>query len=80
MENNLEARQGRPIMLKQCIHRNKIILKKTISEEIEDTWNNKVRKLTMQGDFTSLLIEEDTSVTGQSIVKKMPRNVIAFAA
>ena len=78
--NNLEARQDRPTTLKQRINRNKIMLKKTISEEIKDTWNNKVRKLTMQGDFTNLLIEEETSVTWQSIARKMPRNVMAFAA
>jgi len=33
-------------------------VKKAISEEIKDKWNVKVRALTMQGDFASLLIEE----------------------
>jgi hypothetical protein len=34
----------------------------------------------MQGDFASLLIEEEQSVTWQSVARKMPRNVMAFAA
>ena len=34
----------------------------------------------MQGDFTNLLIEEEESVTWQSIIRKMPRNVMSFAA
>ena len=33
----------------------------------------------MQGDFTKLLIEENKNVTWQSIIKKMPRIVSAFA-
>ena len=58
----------------------KIVVRKSIQEEIKDTWNNKVHKLTMQGDFTKLLIEEQTSITWQSVIKHMPRNVLAFAA
>ena len=33
----------------------------------------------MQGDFTQLLIEEEENVTWQSIARKMPRNILAFA-
>ena len=58
----------------------KIVIRKTVQEEIKDTWNNKVQKLTMQGDFTRLLIEEQESITWQSVIKHMPRNVLAFAA
>ena len=34
----------------------------------------------MQGDFTNLLIEEKKCVTWQSIARKVPRNVMSFAA
>lgn len=54
-------------------------VKKSVSEEIKERWNCKVRKLTMQGDFTGLLIEEEQSVTWQSIARKVPRNVMSFA-
>ena len=49
-------------------------------------WRNKTQlehwnyQSTMQGDFAGLLIEEELSVTWQSVERKMPRNMIAFAA
>ena len=66
--------------LKQRILSEKREVKSSIKEEIEDTWNTKVRSPTMQGDFVKLLIEEEQSVTWQSIIRKMPRNVMSFAA
>jgi hypothetical protein len=33
----------------------------------------------MQGDFTKLLIEHNESVTWQSVIRNMPRNVLSFA-
>ena len=36
--------------------------------------------LTMQGDFANLLIEDKESVTWQSVMRQMPRHVLAFAA
>ena len=53
-------------------------VKESISKEILETWNNKVNKLTVQGEFTKLLIEEKESVTWQSIVRGLPRNILAF--
>ena len=32
----------------------------------------------MQGEFTQLLIEEEESVTWQSIVRGLPRNIMSF--
>ena len=58
----------------------KIVVRKSIKEQIKDRWNNKVYKLTMQGDFTKHMIEEQTPITWQSVIKHMPRNVLAFAA
>ena len=67
------------IRYKQSMARAKREVKKSVSEEIKDVWNQKVRKLTMQGDFTGLIIEEEQSVTWQSIARKVPRNVMSFA-
>ena len=53
---------------------------KSVNEEVKDNWKNKLEKLTMQGDFAKLLVEEKQSVTWQSIARKVPRNVMAFAA
>ena len=64
----------------QSTKRAKGALKKTINEEIKTKWNTTVRQLTMQGDFANLLIQEEESVTWQSIARKMPRNVMSFAA
>ena len=58
----------------------RFLVKKSITEDIKDTWNGKVKKLLMQGDFASLLIEEKQCVTWQSIARKVPRNVMSFAA
>ena len=42
--------------LKQIILSGKCAVKSSIKEEIKDTWNTKVRSLTMQGDFVQILI------------------------
>ena len=55
-------------------------VKRSIQEDILNKWNTKVEQLTLQGEFTKLLIEEQSSVTWQSIIRKMPRNVMSFAA
>ena len=48
--------------------------------DVKDKWDGKVKSLLMQGDFASLLIEEKHCVTWQSIARKVPRNVMSFAA
>ena len=53
--------------------------KDSINQQILDLWNSKVQDLTMQGDFTQLLIEEQQSVTWQSMIRGMPRGIMAFA-
>ena len=58
----------------------KLAVKKSVNEEILETWNNKVQKLLVQGEFTKLLIEQEESVTWQSIIRGLPRNILAFAA
>ena len=42
-------------------------------------WNSKVQSLTMQGDFTNLLIEEKENVTWQSVIRNVPRGIMSFA-
>ena len=64
--------------------KNKVIQKakkgvnKSIKEETLALWNQKVQKLTFQGDFASLLIEEETNVTWKSIVNNIPKGVLSF--
>ena len=42
-------------------------------------WNTKVNKLTVQGDFIKLLIEEEQDVTWKSMKNNIPRGVLSFA-
>jgi hypothetical protein len=65
---------------KQNIMSAKRAIKSSIKDEVKDTRKTTVQKLTMQGDLTHLLIEEQSSVTWQSIIRKMPRNVMSFAS
>ena len=58
------------IIYKQSMDKANREIKKSVSEE--ECLNKKVRKLTMQGDFTGLLIEEEQSVIWQSIARKVP--------
>ena len=64
---------------RHAIPRAKIAIKKSIEEEILDAWNKRVQQLTMQGDFTNLLIQEKENVTWQSVIKNVPRGVMSFA-
>lgn len=51
---------------------------KSVKEVVLDHWNTKVKQLTMQGQFTQLLADQKENVTWQSIIKRVPRNVLAF--
>ena len=51
---------------------------KSVKEETLFLWNNKVKKLTLQGDFINLLIEEESNVTWKSIVHNIPKGVLSF--
>ena len=42
-------------------------------------WNNKVKKLTIEGDFENLLIEEEENVTWKNIVNNILKGVLSFA-
>ena len=64
---------------KKHINQAKKEVKISIQAEIKEKWDNKVKKLVMQGNFAKLLLEEKENATWQSIAHKMPRNVLAFA-
>ena len=57
----------------------KTATKKSIKDEVTNLWNEKVQSLTMQGEFTKLLIEEKENVTWQSVIKNVPRGIMSFA-
>ena len=79
MENTTKSLELRTTR-KQDIDKVKKVVKKSINEDIRVKWNSKVRMLTMQGDFAELLIEEQNCVTWQSVERKVPQNVMSFAA
>ena len=54
-------------------------MKKSIQKETVIKWNTKVKKLTFQGDFLKLLIEEEQDVTWKSISNNIPKGVLSFA-
>jgi hypothetical protein len=80
VESAMAAREFQGYTYKQTKTTAKIKVSKSISEEIKEKWKNKIEPLAMQGDFAKLLQEEKECVTWQSITRKVPRNVMAFAA
>ena len=52
---------------------------KSIKEETLKYWNERVRKLTFQGDFIQLLIEEKENITWKSVINNIPRGILSFA-
>ena len=51
----------------------------TVKEETLALWNSKIKKLTLQGNFVNLLIEEQSNVTWKSIANNIPKGVLSFA-
>ena len=79
VENTIPIIPSNSTTRTQIINRAKKVLKKTINEDVKDKWDTKIQSLTMQVNFTELLIEEKQCVTWQSIARKVPRNVMSFA-
>ena len=50
-----------------------------IQDDVDAYWSDKISGLIMQGDFLSLLIEENSSVTWKSFIWSVPRGVAKFA-
>ena len=62
-----------------AIKKAKKAIKTTIQAQTLSYWNNRVKKLTFQGDFINLLIEEESNITWQSISNRIPKGVLSFA-
>ena len=54
-------------------------VQKRIRDQMDSYWKDKIRSLVMQGNFLSLLIEEDTNVTWKSYLWGLPRGIAKFA-
>ena len=54
-------------------------IQKSVQTETHNTWNERIRKLTFQGDFVQLLIEEQENVSWKSICNNIPKGVLSFA-
>ena len=50
-----------------------------MKRETTNNWNTRVQKLTFQGDFIKLLIDEQENVTWKSISNNIPKGVLSFA-
>ena len=66
-ERNILAQKAKKVMVK------------SVKEETLLNWNEKVKKLTFQGDFINLLIEEESNVTWKSFCHNIPKGVLSFA-
>ena len=53
--------------------------KASLKEETLTSWNDKIEKLVMQGDFVKLLAEEKENVTWKSIAFNIPKGILPFA-
>ena len=54
-------------------------VQRRIQRETDAYWQNRISSLLMQGDFLSLLIEENDNVTWKSFLWELPRGVAKFA-
>ena len=54
-------------------------IQQTIQEDVDKYWREKISGLLMQGDFLSLLIEENNCVTWKGFIWSVPRGVAKFA-
>ena len=70
--NNVIAAPLRRRQMRQAVQ-------KQIQNQEDIYWKEKISSLAMQGDFTRLLIEEDTNVTWKSFLWGLPRGVAKFA-
>ena len=64
---------------KQHVQNAKKVMQSSVKSQTINTWNTRVQKLTFQGDFLKLLIDEKENVTWQSISNNIPKGVLSFA-
>ena len=53
-------------------------MKDSLKKETIQVWNTKVKKLTFQGDFVKLLIDEEENATWKSFSNNIPKGVLSF--
>lgn len=79
--NLLESTQKQNPQLSNSSKSLKIIksqIKKSIAQEIQDSWESKVKTLVLQGNMLSLMAEEKSNITWKSIIYNLPRKVLKF--
>ena len=54
------------------------VKKDSVKKETIQAWNTKVKKLTFQGDFLKLLIDEEENATWKSFSNNIPKGVLSF--
>ena len=57
----------------------KKVMQGSVKSQTISNWNTRVKKLTFQGDFLKLLIDEKENVTWQSISNNIPKGILSFA-
>ena len=68
-----------PINMLRNVKSAKNAMKKSVKLNTIQYWNTKVGKLTFQGDFLKLLIEEKENATWQGVIQNVPKGVLSFA-
>ena len=53
-------------------------MKDSVMKQTIQDWNTKVKKLTFQGDFVKLLIDEEENATWKSFSNNIPKGVLSF--
>ena len=64
---------------KITISSTKSAVKKSINEEIQSTWSQHIKSLTVQGKYLDLLSMEKSDITWKSIMYNLPRGILRFA-
>ena len=54
-------------------------LRSEVREERDNKWSKKAQTLLVQGEYLSMLHEQDTDLTWKSIIYNLPRRVMSFA-
>ena len=70
-----QSKQAQYLTLKNA----KNVMKSAVQSETLKHWNEVVKKLTFQGNFIALLIEEQSDITWKGISNCIPKGVLSFA-
>ena len=70
---------SRAIARQQNWDKLKNLIQQKIQEDVDSYWREKISSLIMQGDFMSLLLEEDNCISWKSFIWSVPRGVAKFS-